>query len=148
MSGETKISGLLDQPVIAEVTEAFRRRRKSLRARFAVVELRKVVERVGGDEHELVEIILRRWKSPKSVTVRLKVWHDRIGRIDTWNLDCDDAATVWSREGRFAGPAIGKPLMDALDESDAALMQPANSAALDGIWSKLLLNGPVGLAAR
>ena len=145
MSGENQISGPLDHPVIAEVTESLRRRRRSLRTRFAVVELRRVIERNNGDESELVEIVLRRRESLKSVTVRLKIWQDRIARIDIWNMAGDGEPISWSREGRFAGSTLGKPLMDALDESDVVLAQPAPSAALDRIWSKLLLTGPATL---
>ena len=145
MSGENKINGPLDHPVIAEVTESFRRRRRSLRTRFAVVELRRVIERNDGVEPELVEIILRRRESPKSVTVRLKIWQDRIARIDVWNMAGDGEPTRWSREGRFAGSTLGQPLMDALDETHLVLGQPTLSEALDRIWSKLLLTGPATL---
>ena len=145
MSGENKINGPLDHPVIAEVTESFRRRRRSLRTRFAVVELRRVIERNDGVESELVEILLRRRESPKSVTVRLKIWQDRIARIDVWNMAGDAGPTSWSREGRFAGSTLGKPLMDALDETDVVLGQPTLGETLDGIWSRLLLTGPATL---
>ena len=129
------------------MADFFRRRRKSLRARFAVVDIRDVLEPVGGEETELVEITLRRSTSPKSLTVRLKVWQDRVGRIDIWNIQTDDGTLAWSCEGRLTGAAIGKPVMDAIDEADVVLRDGSPRSALDAIWSKLFLNGPVGLVA-
>jgi hypothetical protein len=92
-----------------------------LRARFAVIDIRDVVERVGSEDTEFVEITLRKRTSPKSLTVRLKIWQDRVGRIDIWNMQTDGESAGWSYEGRLPGTAVGKPLMDALDESDGFL---------------------------
>jgi len=112
-----------------------------------VVDIRDVVERVGGEETEIVEITLRKQTSPQSLTVRLKIWQDRVGRIDIWNMQTDGEAAGWSCEGRLAGTAIGKPLTDALDEADVALRDGSPRSALEAIWSKLFLSGPVGLVS-
>lgn len=130
---------------LADLLESLRRRRKAIRRHVRDFAVEKVLEREDGEELEKLEVECG-LPGRERTTVRLFVWEDRWVWVDARSMVDRKQGWAWefSAEGRAAGGADGRRLVEALEASIAAAspVEDDNAAILRGLWKPLLAAGP------
>jgi hypothetical protein len=131
-----------DNPFLAEVLEAIRRRSKSLKHRNATPDVRRIVEIRDGETFERVEIVIESRRYQRLVV---------IARDDRWTwVSATESIKnagwkfVFESEGRLGGNGTGRELVEALEASLAVMfdLTEEDTGRLEAIWSLLLARGP------
>ena len=128
---------------LAEVAEAFRKRRKSLVHRNAAPELYKTYDRNESSSIERLEIYLEHGAGGQ-IILNLHAWPDRFLWLYARRLS--KAGTVWSWEydGRLLGNNTGQDTISALEETYSLLyrLEGGNTDSLTSPWKARLARGP------
>jgi hypothetical protein len=119
---------------------ALKKRSKSLKKKFKVINFStEFDDKFSG--MELANLTLQKLISPKSKTIRMKVWSDRWVWVDARESSKTGWQWKFSAEGRFPGNARWEDLVYSLEETGAVLSD-SEKENIEKIWSRILAKGP------
>lgn len=126
-----------ESPFLKNILGGLSKRRKAIRYKVRQISIEKVRERTDSEEREKLEITCE-WNAKK---LRLFLWDDRWVFIDARMSSKQGWAWEFTHQGRLMGIADARVLVAALEQSIEA-SSLGDSATLEGLWSRLLAQGP------
>jgi hypothetical protein len=142
-------TAIMNQPEPSSVdrlTHAFEKRSKALKHVFSVRTLQFISVEGRRDVGRQVDILLRRGRSLKSLTIELKFWEDRWVAVSVRRAIVGQPVS-WRKEGRLSGDHDAAELIGALELTNAKLGADGDVLELDALWNGLLLAGLLGIVS-
>jgi hypothetical protein len=131
-------------PYLRDIAEAFRRRHRAISSKSIELLGERLFENHQGTQLEKIEFTFRRRRMGKAPVVRLFIWSDRWVWIDAREASKLGWRWQWTDEGRTLTATVGQTMVQAFEESLAAIWgEPRDiEQRLHAIWKPLLATGP------
>jgi hypothetical protein len=136
-----------ENPHLSEIATAFRKRRRALTHKLASAELIKVFEDRKAGRSEGLEITLKKRVPGRGPILVFRLWVDRWVWIDARLAEKKGWTWEWTVDGRLAGTAHAKQIIEILEETSDRLfdMDSTRTDELSALWSAILAKGPIAV---